>query len=93
MTTDRWTWTLIGLLGEPWPAPPDLPGRVIEARDEPLQVHYLIGIDDAQELAACMGISRQCAELRLHAYRKSNDPARLLGRASPTAAAIAAAST
>lgn len=28
-TVDRWSLTLAGLLGEPWPMPADLPGRVI----------------------------------------------------------------
>lgn len=90
---DRWELTLAGLRGERWPVPPDLPGRVICAFDRPLTVDELAGVETPSELAACTGVSHQCAALRFAAYRRTGEPARLLGRASPTAAATAAAST
>lgn len=36
MTADRWALTVAALQGQPWPALPALPGRLIVARDEPL---------------------------------------------------------
>lgn len=44
--TDRWTLTLAGLLGEPWPMPPDLPGLVHVCRDD------VIGEAEREEILA-----------------------------------------
>lgn len=65
MPIDRWSLTLAGLLGQPWPMPPELPGRVIQCRDAPLTSAELAAITDPTELALCAGISRQAAHQRL----------------------------
>lgn len=64
------------LLGQPWPALPDLPGRVIVAADAPLTDDELADITDARELSLCAGISRQAAHLRLQqrATRAQKEP-------------------
>jgi hypothetical protein len=58
-TLPRWTLTLMGLRGEPWPKPADLPGVVHACRDE------LDQITDPKELALCAGISKPAAHMRL----------------------------
>jgi hypothetical protein len=67
----RWQLTLAGLLGEPWPMPPDLPGVVHACRDEPLPEAELDQIEDPKELALCAGITKLAAEQRLQ-QRKGN---------------------
>lgn len=64
---NRWDLMAASLNGDPWPAPPDLPGRVVTARDEPLAPEYLAGISSPTELGLVLGISRQAADLRLRA--------------------------
>lgn len=70
MTMDRWTLTLIGLRGLPWPALPVLPGRV----------HSLADDDDepdlpafarlpAAELARREGITTYAAHARIRKAR------------------------
>lgn len=73
MNTDRWTLTLAGLLGQPWPMPPELPGVVHLARDEPIAAEYLIGVTDPTELSKLLGISRKAAEQRLNQPATTND--------------------
>ena len=68
---NRWDLTLAGLLGEPWPALPALPGRVIVARDEPLPPEYLVGIESPTEYARLAGITRQTAWARLKKAREA----------------------
>lgn len=65
MTPDRWALTLAGLLGQPWPALPALPGRLFECHDEPMTPDELAAITDPIELARCAGITRQAAHQRL----------------------------
>lgn len=72
---DRWTLTLAGLRGEPWPRPPELPGTVHLCRDAPLPPELLADITDPIELALCAGISRQAAHARLKARGASIAPA------------------
>lgn len=67
MTAVRWHLLLLSLQGLPAPLPPDLPGRRIEARDEPMSEAELSQIDDPRELALCAGITRQAAHQRLQA--------------------------
>ena len=70
MTADRWTLTLAGLLGHPWPALPVLPGRI----------HVLVGDDEpdglpawallpAAELARREGITLHMAHVRIKKAR------------------------
>ena len=61
MSADLWALTLAGLRGEAWPMPPDLPGRVIVAHDEPLSADELADITSPAELGRLLGISRQRA--------------------------------
>lgn len=67
--TDRWALTLAGLRGERWPMPADIPGRVVQARDEPLAPEFLAGVTSATELALLLSISRQGAAQRLKKQR------------------------
>ena len=63
--TDRWALTLAGLRGERWPMPADIPGRVVQARDEPLAPEFLADVTSPTELALLLSISRQGAAHRL----------------------------
>jgi hypothetical protein len=56
--TDHFTLTVAALLGEPWPAPATLPGRVHICRDSPIDPADLVGITDPTELARVLGIRR-----------------------------------
>ena len=67
MTADRWTLTLAGLRGEPWPTPPDLPGFLHKCRDAPLGPDDLAAINCSTELASVLGVSRVAAQKRLAA--------------------------
>lgn len=64
MIADRFSMTVAALMGEPWPKPAPLPGRVHVARDEPLtdaERDELLrdeGAPDA-EAARVLGLSRQ----------------------------------
>lgn len=78
MTADRFDLTVQALLGIAWPALPDLPGRRIECRDEPLSADELADITSPSELALIVGISRQAAFQRLQqraarAQKESHD--------------------
>jgi len=66
MSADRWHLTLAGLLGQPWPALPVLPGVVHVCRDAPLSTAELAGVTSPSEPALLCGISRQAAHKRLH---------------------------
>lgn len=65
MSADRWALTLAGLRGERWPLPADIPGRVVQARDEPIAAEYLADVTSPTELALLTNISRQAAAQRL----------------------------
>jgi hypothetical protein len=82
MTTDRWTLTLAGLLGEPWPPLPALPGRVHRTTDAPMTDAELAGISSPTELALILGISRQAAHARLKKAQLHNHPADAEGSAN-----------
>jgi len=77
VTTTRWTLTLAGLLGEPWPPLPALPGRVHRCRDDPDEGDAFEP-PTVLELQERLGLSRQGAWLRLQAYRKRPDAKKLL---------------
>lgn len=65
----RWHLTVSGLLGEPWPLPAELPGRVFLCKDEPLpddeRAEILASDIPDAEAALLFGVSRQrIAQLR-----------------------------
>lgn len=67
---NRWTLTLAGLRGEPWPPLPALPGTVHRCHDD----GELTDLPDwallpAAELARREGITRQGAHLRIRKAR------------------------
>ena len=70
---DRWSLTLAGLRGEPWPMPPELPGVVHLCTDAPLPDEYMVGVTDPAELAKVLGISKTAARQRL-AVSRSEKP-------------------
>lgn len=69
MTADAWTLTVAALLGEPWPALPDLPGRRHACPDRGLTDDEMAGIESPTELALIAGISRQAAHQRIQKAR------------------------
>lgn len=67
---DRFTLTCMALQGQPWPAPPALPGRLHTCMDDPDPP----GLPDwahlpAAELARRLGVTRQAAHARLKKVR------------------------
>lgn len=62
---DRWAVTVRCLRGRALPPLPELPGRLIVARDEPIGEEFLVGVDDPAELAKLLGISKAAAIERL----------------------------
>jgi hypothetical protein len=87
MSADAWTLTLLGLAGEPWPAPPALPGQRHICQDDG-EADDAFEPPTVAELAAHLGLTRQGAWMRLQAYRKHPDIKRLLAPAQRPRAAL-----